>query len=96
MTTTRNSSMESRILLQREIPMALGTTTDNLTQEINPFQYAREIKYLTLKDQNLYLISDGWCRSPLNYPTPACIDKLLPQQSVNKTSMLYIFVLDLL
>ena len=44
-------------LLQREIPMAWGTITDSLTPEINPFQYAREIKYLTLKDQNL--IADG-------------------------------------
>ena len=46
-------------MLWREIPMAWGTTTDNLTPEINPFQYAREIKYLTLKDQNSYLIWDG-------------------------------------
>ena len=28
--------------------MASGTTTDNLTPEINPFQYAIEIKCLTL------------------------------------------------
>ena len=41
------------------IPMAWGTTTDSLTPEINPFQYAREIKYLTLKDQTSYLIPDG-------------------------------------
>ena len=53
------SPVESPILLQREIPMAWGTTIDSLTLEINPFQYAREIKYLTLKDQNLYLILDG-------------------------------------
>ena len=33
------------------MPMAWGTTIDSLTPEINPFQYAREIKYLTLKDQ---------------------------------------------
>ena len=46
-------------LLQREIPMAWGTTTNILTPEINHFQYAREIKYLTLKDQNSYLILDG-------------------------------------
>ena len=57
-TTTRKSPAESPILLWREIPMAWGTTTDSLTQEINPFQYAREIKYLTLKDQNSYLIPD--------------------------------------
>ena len=37
-------------LLQREIPMAWGTTTDSLTPETNPFLYARETKYLTLKD----------------------------------------------
>ena len=58
-TTTRNYPTESPILLQREIPMAWGTTTDSLTPEINPFQYAREIKYLTLKDQYSYLIPDG-------------------------------------
>ena len=46
-------------LLQREIPMAWGTTTDSLTPEINLFQYAIEIKCLTLKDQTSYLISDG-------------------------------------
>ena len=39
-----------KYVLWREIPMAWGTTTDNLTLEINPFQYAIEIKYLTLKD----------------------------------------------
>ena len=38
-------------LLQREIPIAWGTTTDILTPKINPFQYAIEIKYLTLKDR---------------------------------------------
>ena len=32
---TRNSPVESPILLQREIPMAWGTTTDSLTPEIN-------------------------------------------------------------
>ena len=55
-------------LLRREIPMAWGTTTDSLTPEINPFQYAKEIKCLTLKDQTLYLIPDGWSRSPLSFP----------------------------
>ena len=44
------SPVESPILLRREIPMAWGTKTDSLTPEINPFQYAIEIKYLTLKD----------------------------------------------
>ena len=47
---TRNSPVESPILLQREIPMAWGTTIDRVTTEINPFQYARETKHLTLKD----------------------------------------------
>ena len=89
-TTTRNSLAESPILLRREIPMAWGTTTDSLTPEINPFLYARETKYLTLKDLDSYLILDGWCRSPLSFPTPAWIDKLLPQHSINKTRMLYI------
>ena len=55
---TRNSLVESQILLQREIPMAWGTTIDSLTPEINPFQYAIEIKRLTLKDQTSYLIPD--------------------------------------
>ena len=54
--TTRNSPAESPTLLRREIPMAWGTTTDSLTPEINPFQYAIEIKCLTLKDQTSYLI----------------------------------------
>ena len=49
----------SLISLTLEIPMAWDTTTDILTPEINPFQYAREIKYLTLKYQNSYLIPDG-------------------------------------
>ena len=49
-TTTRNSPVESPILLRREILMAWGTTTDSLTPEINTFQYAIEIKCLTLKD----------------------------------------------
>ena len=56
---TRKSPAESPILLWREIPMAWGTTTDSLTPEINPFQYAIEIKCLTLKDQISYLILDG-------------------------------------
>ena len=51
--------MESPILLWREIPMAWGTAIDSLTPEINPFQYAIEIKYLTSKDQTSYLIPDG-------------------------------------
>ena len=36
-----------------------GTTTNSLTPEINPFQYAIESKCLTLKDQTSYLIPDG-------------------------------------
>ena len=48
-----------RPLLRREILMAWSTTTDNLTPEINHFQYAIEIKCLTLKDQTSYLIPDG-------------------------------------
>ena len=68
-TTNRNSPAVFPILLWREIPMAWGTTTDSLTLEINPFLYARETKQLTLKDLDSYLISDGWCRSPLRFPT---------------------------
>ena len=79
-TTTRNSPSESPILLRREIPMAWGTTTDSLTSKINPFQYAIEIKYLTLKDHTSYLIPDCWSRSPLSFPTSAWIDESLPQQ----------------
>ena len=52
-------AVESPILLRREIPMAWGTTTDNLTPEINLSQYAIETKHLTLKDQTSYLIPDG-------------------------------------
>ena len=39
--------------------MAWGTTTDRVTTEINPFQYVREIKHLTLQDLETYLIPDG-------------------------------------
>ena len=53
------SLAELPILLRREIPMAWGTTTDTLTPKINPFQYERETKYLTLKDLDSYLILDG-------------------------------------
>ena len=82
-------------MLRIEIPMALGTTIESLTPEINPFQYAIEIKCVTLKDQVSYLIPDGWSRSPLSFPASAWIDELLPQQQVKKTSILYILVLDL-
>ena len=53
------SPVESLVLLRREIPMAWGTTIDNLTPKINPFLYERETKYLTLKDLDSYLIPDG-------------------------------------
>ena len=56
---TRNSTTESSILLQKEIPMAWGTTIDSLTPEINLFQYAIQSKCLTLKNQTSYLILDG-------------------------------------
>jgi len=39
--------------------MDLGTTIDSLTPKINPFQYARETKYITLRDIDSYLIPDG-------------------------------------
>ena len=58
-TTTRNSPVEFPILLRREIPMAWDTTIDSLTLEINSFLYARETKYLTLKDLGPYLIPNG-------------------------------------
>ena len=56
---TRNSPVWSPILLWRKIPMAWGTTIDRVTTEINPFPYAREAKYLTLKDLETYLIPDS-------------------------------------
>ena len=40
-------------MLQREIPMAWDTTTDSLTLEINPFQYAIEIKTSNTKGSDL-------------------------------------------
>ena len=89
------SPAESPILLRREIPMAWGTTTDSLTLEIDPFQYAIEFKCLTLKDQTSYLIPDGLSRSQLRFKNLAWIDKLLSQQQVNNTSILYFMVLDL-
>ena len=46
-------------MLQREIPMACGTTTRRLTPEINPSLYARQTKHLTLKNLDSYLIPDG-------------------------------------
>ena len=46
-------------MLQREIPMAWGTTTNKLTPEINPSLYAIEAKHLTLKDLGSYLIPNG-------------------------------------
>ena len=57
--TGQDSPARSPILLWREIPMAWGTKTDSLTPTINPFLYARETKYLTLKDLDSYLILDG-------------------------------------
>ena len=47
------------IVLMERNSMDWGTTTDSLNPEINPFQYAIEIKYLTLKDQTSYLILAG-------------------------------------
>ena len=76
--------------------MAWGTTKDRFTAEINPFLYARETKHLTLKDLEIYLILDSLYRSPLRFSTLACIDNFLSQHSANKTSMLYIIVLNLL
>ena len=45
----RGSNFILEGMLRREIPMAWGTTTDSLNPEINAFQYAIEIKHLTLK-----------------------------------------------
>ena len=57
--TYARSPVWSPILLWRKLPMAWGTTTNRVTIEINPFPYAKETKYLTLKDLETYLIS-GW------------------------------------
>ena len=53
------SPVKSPILLWREVPMDYGATIDSLTPKINPFLYARETKYLTLKDLYSYVIMDG-------------------------------------
>ena len=42
----RTPPVWSQILLRRKLPMAWGTTTNRVTAEINPFQYAREIKHI--------------------------------------------------
>ena len=42
-----------RYVLEREIPMAWGTTTDSYTPEINLSQYAIEIKTSNTKGSNL-------------------------------------------
>ena len=47
---------EVYVVLWRKLPMAWGNTTDGVTAEINPFPYAGETKYLTLKDLETYLI----------------------------------------
>ena len=58
--TQGTSLVWSLILLQRKIPMAWGVPqqTEKLQKSI-PSQYAREIKHLTLKDLETYLIPDG-------------------------------------
>ena len=86
---TRNSPVRSPILLRRKLPIAWGTTIDRVTAEINPFPYSREIKHITLKDLETHLILDGWCRSPLSFSNPSCVNNLLSQQSANKKIILY-------
>ena len=56
---TRNIPSRVANSVMERNSMALGTTTDSLTPEINHFLYARETKYLTLKDLDSYLIPDG-------------------------------------
>ena len=52
--------MSIHTLLRRRIPMAWGVPQQtNKAQKSIPFQYAREIKHLTLNDLESYLISDG-------------------------------------
>ena len=47
-------------LLQRKLPMAWGVPQQTeKPQKSIPSQYAREIKNLTLKDLETYLIPDG-------------------------------------
>ena len=69
-------------LLWRKLPMDWCTTTNRVTTEINPFPYVSEIKHLTLKDLETYLILDGWCRSLLSFSTLACISNLLSQHAI--------------
>ena len=56
------------ILLRRKLPMAWGVPKqiEKLQKSISS-PYAREIKHLTLKDLESYLILDGWSRSPLSF-----------------------------
>ena len=74
----------------------LGYHNRQLNSRNQSFPICKRNRQLTLKDLDSYLIPDGWCRSPLSFPTSAWIDELLPQHSINKTSILYIIVLALL
>ena len=57
---TRNSPVWSPILLRRKLPMAWGVPQQTKKpQNSIPSQYAREIKHLTLKYLETYLILDG-------------------------------------
>ena len=79
-----------------KFPMAWGVPQQTTRHQKSIFpQYTREIKHLTLRDIESYLVPDGWSRSPLSFPASAWIDRLLPQQQVNNTSIIYIMVLDL-
>ena len=51
--------MRRCVLLQRKLPMAWGTTTNRVTEKINPLLYERETKHLTLKDLDSYVIPYG-------------------------------------
>ena len=56
MKTKNVPSMVANSIIEKNSSMAWGTTIDRVTAEINPFPYTREIKHLTLKDLETYLI----------------------------------------
>ena len=56
----RSIDMSIHTLLRRKLPMAQGVPQETKKpQKSIPFQYAREIKHLKLKDLKSYLILNG-------------------------------------
>ena len=57
---TRNVPSEvTNSIMERNFLWLGGTTTNNLTPEINLSRYARETKHLTLRDTESYLVPNG-------------------------------------